>query len=161
MGWVRFPYNLMYACMSQINYLCVKVGNCCMYNKWMKLHGNFTNNGIYLVSLGPFHWRLFSKKAALPRLVRRTVEFAGILLLIRRSREHRDVCWSLIGRKNIFCAQSDASIRISPGTGLFKGSIPGSLSSVLESSRRRFSRPNWPPLGLRGWNASSLLFLAC
>ena len=35
-----------------------------------------------------------------------------------------------------------------------KGSIPGSLSSVLENFRRRFSQPNLPPLGFRGWNES-------
>ena len=35
-----------------------------------------------------------------------------------------------------------------------KGSIPGSFSSVFENFRRRFSRPNWPPLGFRGWNES-------
>ena len=34
---------------------------------------------------------------------------------------------------------------------LVKSSIPGALSTVLENFRRRFSRPNWPPLGLRGW----------
>ena len=133
-----------------INYLCVKVGNCCMYNKWMKLHGNFTNNGIYLVSLGPFHWRLFSKKAALPRLVRRTVEFAGILLLIRRSREQRDVCWSLIGRKNIFCAQSDASIRISPGTGLLRVASQGLSHPFLKAFAAVFPDPTDRPLVSEG-----------
>ena len=35
-----------------------------------------------------------------------------------------------------------------------KGGIPGALSPVLENFRRRFSWPNWPPLGLRWWETS-------
>ena len=34
--------------------------------------------------------------------------------------------------------------------------IPGALSPVLEKFHRRFSWPNWPPLGLRGWAILSL-----
>ena len=144
MGWVSFPYILIWMHVS-INYLCVKVGNCCMYNKWMRLRGNFTHNWIYLVSLGPFHWRLFSKKAALPREVQRTVEFAGKLLLTR-SRKQRDVCWPLIGRKNIFCAQSEASIRISRGTGLLRVASQGLSHQFLKTFTAVFPDPTDRPL---------------
>ena len=40
--------------------------------------------------------------------VRRTVEFAG-KLLIRISRKQRDVCWPLIGRNNIFVPNQRAA----------------------------------------------------
>ena len=85
--------------------------------------------------------------------VRRTVEFAG-KLLIRISRKPRDVCWPLIGRKKYFFGPIRGQHSNKSRNWFVKGSIPGFLSSVLENFRRRFSRPNWPPLSFRGWNES-------
>ena len=39
---------------------------------------------------------------------------------------------------------------------LVMSAIPRALSPVLENFHRRFSWPNWPPLGLRGWAILSL-----
>ena len=38
--------------------------------------------------------------------------------------------------------QTESSIRMSRGTGFFKSSIPGALSTVLENVRPRFSQPD-------------------
>lgn len=51
--------------------------------------------------------------------------------------------------------QTESSIRMSRGTGFFKSSIPGALSTVLENVRPRFSQPDWLPLGLRRYNRNS------
>lgn len=44
---------------------------------------------------------------------------------------------------------------MSRGTGFFKSSIPGALSTVLENVRPRFSQPDWLPLGLRRYHRNS------
>lgn len=51
--------------------------------------------------------------------------------------------------------QTESSIRMSRGTGFFKSSIPGALSTVLENVRPCFSQPDWLPLGLRRYNRNS------
>ena len=71
------------------------------------------------------------------RQVRQTVEFTVKLLRIRRSLEQHDrLCWPVREHSN-------------ESWNLFvKRSIPRALSPVLENFRLRFSRPNWPTLGL-------------
>ena len=83
------------------------------------------------------------------RRVRQTVEFTVKLLRIRRSLEQHDrLCWPVREHSN-------------ESWNLFvKRSIPRAFSPVLENFRLRFSRPNWPPLGLRrcifGWKLRKL-----
>ena len=74
-------------------------------------------------SISSVLWDPFSRKTLLEESsparvgqVWRTVESAGKLLRIRNSRKQCDWWWPPIGHKNIFCAQSETSIRMSRGT---------------------------------------------
>ena len=67
--------------------------------------------------------------------------------LWRSSRKQRNRCLSLI---DFFCAQSETLSNEWWNCFFFKNSILGVLLSVLENFCRRFSRPDWPPMGLRG-----------
>ena len=69
--------------------------------------------------------------------------------LWRSSRKQRNRCLSLIDF--FFCAQSETLSNESWNCFFFfKNSFLGVLLSVLENFCRRFSRPDWPPMGLRG-----------
>ena len=57
-----------------------------------------------------------------------------------------DACLWLI----FSCAQSETLSNEWWNCFFFKNSILGVLLSVLENFCRRFSRPDWPPMGLRG-----------
>ena len=86
------------------------------------------------------HLKLFLKKALL-----RTVEFVDKLLRMRRSRKQRDRCWPSLGTTITDKHSNESWNRF------VRNSIPGAPSPVLENFRIRFSPPNWPPQGLRGW----------
>ena len=79
----------------------------------------FTNYGVSLVLWGLFSLKTLLQESSLARArhVRPTVEFAGKLLRIGRSRKRRDRCCPLIGHKNI---QSQTNIRMSRGIGLLR-----------------------------------------
>ena len=83
------------------------------------LYGNFTNYGISLVLWGLSSLKTLLQESSLAQAkhVRPTVEFAGRLLRIGRSRKRRHRCWPLIGHKKI---QSQTNIRMSRGIGLLR-----------------------------------------
>ena len=55
--------------------------------------------------------------------------------------------------KRVFCAQLGDSIRLTVWKWSGESRYPGPLPPMLENVRRSFSpRPDWPPLGLRGWD---------
>ena len=76
-----------------------------------------------------------------------TFSFAGKLLHTRRSRSSAIKMLASDWAQKIIREKHSSESWM----WLVKSSIPGALSTVLENFRRRFSRPNWPPLGLRGW----------
>ena len=105
--------------------------------------------GISLAYRGPFSLKTFLEEnsSAQARQLRRTIEFAGKHFVYGRSRKQRDRCWPPV--------VTDPGKRSNePWNWFVKTSIPGALSPVLENFCRSFSRPNWPPLGLRGWYLS-------
>ena len=53
--------------------------------------------------------------------------------------------------QSIFCAQSGASIRLTVWKLSGESRYPGAFPPVLENFCHAFSRPDWPPLDLRGW----------
>ena len=54
--------------------------------------------------------------------------------------------------QSIFCAQSQASIRLNFSEIVWWELVPrGSFARTWEHSSCLFSRPDWQPLGLRGW----------
>ena len=83
------------------------------------LYGNFTNYGISVVLWGLSSLKTLLQESSLAQAkhVRPTIEFAGKLLRIGRTRKRRDRCWPLIGHKKI---QSKTDIRISRGIGLLR-----------------------------------------
>ena len=136
-----FPLGLL------ISSICVKwVWHCCMHNKCMSLYGKSTTYRISVVLWAPFVLKTLLREStpAQAKHVRRKVEVAGKTLRIRRSRKQRDRCWSLIGYKIVFGAQSQTSIRISRGTGSFRVASQGLCRQFLKAQfRRHFSWRNW------------------
>ena len=58
--------------------------------------------------------------------------------------------------QSIFCAQSGAGIRFAFLEIALRESVPrGSFTCTWKLSSRPFSRPDWLPLGLRGWTKAS------
>ena len=55
---------------------------------------------------GAFSLKTLLENSSPTLAVRQTVEFAGELLCVRRSRKQRDRFWPPIGHKHIFCDQS-------------------------------------------------------
>ena len=118
---------------------------------------NFAWAGTHIVTNTSFHnyggsfsmknWKLFSKEAHCTSYTgsRRKVEVAG-KLLTKAARKMLASDWT---QKTITDQHSNKS-----WNWFVKSRIPGSLLPVLENLSRRFSRPNWPPLGLWGWTKS-------
>ena len=65
-----------------------------------------------------------------------------------RDHESSDRCWPPLGIKIYFIPNQRQALEwvVEP---CVKSGIPGAPSTVLENFRRRISRPNRPPLGLR------------
>ena len=104
---------------------------------------NVLNYGIYSGL-----WSPFSLKTFLPdKCTRQIVEFAGTLLRIRRARKQCTKCWLPIGHKNIFCAQSETSIRMSNGTGLLRVESQGLSRQFLKSFSAVYPDPHSNFLG--------------
>ena len=62
------------------------------------------------------------------------------------------VCWLGTIIQSIFCAQSGASIRLTVWKWSCESQYPlGASTRTWRLSSRRFSWPDWPPLGLWGW----------
>ena len=84
------------------------------------------------------HWNLFSKKLSCTsqtdffRGGEETVEFAGKLFRIRRSRRQHNTCLASDWAQKFFFAQSQTSVRISHGTGSFRVASQGFSRPVLE-----------------------------
>ena len=104
---------------------------------------NVLNYGIYSGL-----WSPFSLKTLLPdKCTRQTVEFAGTLLRIRRARKQCTTCWLPIGHKNIFCVQSETSIRMSNGTGLLRVESQGLSRQFLKPFSAVYPDPHSNFLG--------------
>ena len=98
-----------------------------------------------------FHWKLSSKKTLLHK-PDSYGEQSSLRVNTSDTEDHESsaidaglLLWPITGhgkRSN------------EPWNWFVKTSIPGALSPVLENFCRSFSRPNWPPLGLRGWYLS-------
>ena len=96
-----------------------------------------------------FHWKLSSKKTLLHK-----PDSYGEQSSLRVNTSYTEdnesstidaglLLWPITGKRSN-----------EPWNWFVKTSIPGALSPVLENFCRSFSRPNWPPLGLRGWYLS-------
>ena len=106
--------------------------------------------GIQLWLIGAhFHWKLSSKKTLLHK-PDSYGEQSSLRVNTSYTEDHES-------------SAINAGLLLWPITGkrsnelwnwFVKTSIPGALSPVLENFCRSFSRPNWPPLGLRGWYLS-------
>ena len=104
---------------------------------------NVLNYGIYSGL-----WSPFSLKTFLPdKCPRQIVEFAGTLPRIRRARKQCTKCWLPIGHKNIFCAQSETSIRMSNGTGLLRVESQGLSRQFLKPFSAVYPDPHSNFLG--------------
>ena len=101
-----------------------------------------------LVLLTSGLWCPFSLKTFLPdKCTRQIVEFAGTLLRIRRARKQCTTCWLPIGHKNIFCAQSERSIRMSNGTGFLRVEPQGLSRQFLKPFSAVYPDPHSNFLG--------------
>ena len=85
------------------------------------------------------------------------------VLYSRRVRTHEKNSGETVGRlgtiiQSNFCAQSGASIRSDLLEMVWWESVPRGFSThAWKLSSQLFSRPDWLPLGLRGWWQSSLI----
>ena len=96
-----------------------------------------------------FHWKLSSKKTLLHK-PDSYGEQSSLRVNTSYTEDHESsaidaglLLWPITGKRSN-----------EPWNWFVKTSIPGALSPVLENFCRSFSRPNWPPLGLRGWYLS-------
>ena len=105
--------------------------------------------GTSLAYRGPFSLKLSSKKTLLHK-PDSYGEQSSLRVNTSYTEDHESsaidaglLLWPITGKRSN-----------EPWNWFVKTSIPGALSPVLENFSRSFSRPNWPPLGLRGWYLS-------